>query len=272
MPIKSGLALVVLILLLPGYASAQSSPGGELPGWVLLWQDEFAGEELDANKWNRVRRGGSDWCDTMSDDPRVVLVADGVLKLRAIPNDGPGRGEVPIITGGIDSKGKFEFEHGKVLIRARFQSAQGAWPALWMFSAKSRSGYGEIDLMEHLNFDDIIYQTIHSEYTLKIAKSNNPPKGTRVKIDREAWNTYGCEWDSEKIVFTVNGRATHTYPRMPELGAKQWTFDEPFYFILSMQVGGSWVNSAGPTRIEDYPAGMEIDWVRVYQREDLDSD
>jgi len=104
--------------------------------------------------------------------------------------------------------------------------------------------------MEHLNFDDIIYQTIHSEYTLKIAKSNNPPKGTRVKIDREAWNTYGCEWDSEKIVFTVNGRATHTYPRMPELGAKQWTFDEPFYFILSMQVGGSWVNSAGPTRIE----------------------
>lgn len=52
---------------------------------------------------------------------------------------------------------------------------------------------------------------------------------------------------------------------MPEKGARQWPFDQPFYFIFSMQIGGSWVNQAGPTMPEDYPAGMEIDWVRVYE-------
>ena len=59
---------------------------------------------------------------------------------------------------------------------------------------------------------------------------------------------------------------THTYARVPAKGEKQWPFNQPFYFILSMQIGGNWVNGSGPTNPAHYPAGMEIDWVRVYSR------
>lgn len=236
--------------------------------WELFWSDEFDGTELDSSKWVRCSRGTSDWNDTMlENDPRLVTIKDGIVHLRGIVNDQPEPDQPDYLTGGITSKELFTFEYGKVQIRARIQSAAGAWPALWMLGAEqSWPANGEIDLMEHLNFEDKIYQTVHSEYTLSPDYNDEPPKSTTVPIDRDNWNTYGCEWEPDKIVFTVNGNATHIYPRVPELGEKQWPFNHPFYFILSMQIGGSWVNSQCETNPDDYPAGIEVDWIRVYKQ------
>ncbi|MFC1614138.1 glycoside hydrolase family 16 protein [Gemmatimonadota bacterium] len=236
-------------------------------GWELVWQDDFTSEELDDSKWTLCTRGTPNWKDTMSDDPRLLKIENGVLHLLGIVNDKQDNDPAPYLTAGVTSRGKFSFLYGKVDIRARFKSAQGAWPALWMLGAdKGYPASGEVDLMEHLNFDHIIYQTVHSEYTLQIDTTNTPKKGSTANIERDDWNTYGCEWDADKIVFTVNGTPTHTYPRVPELGEKQWPFNQPFYFILSMQIGGDWVNGSGPTNSAHYPAGMEIDWVSVYNR------
>lgn len=235
--------------------------------WKLLWQDEFNGTQLDATKWVLCKRGKPDWMNTVSDDPRLIRVANGILQLNGIQNDNLEKDSAPYLTGAITSQGKFTFQYGKVQIRARFKSAQGAWPALWMLGQdRGWPDNGEIDLMEHLNFDDIVYQTVHSGYTLKIDKTNTPKKGITSKIERDLWNTYGCEWDADEIVFTVNGEPTLSYPRVPEKGEKQWPFNQPFYFILSMQIGGGWVNGSGPTNPAHYPANMEIDWVRVYTK------
>lgn len=236
--------------------------------WRLVWSDDFAGDALDSVMWARCPRGKSDWNDTMSDDPGLLTITNGVLHLRGIVNDRED-GTTSCLTAGITSSGKFSFLYGKVQIRARFKSAQGAWPALWMLGAEGGwPANGEIDLMEHLNFDQKVYQTVHSDYTVKIDKSNTPKMGGTAEINRDDWNTYGCEWDADKIVFTVNGKPTHTYPRLPDKGDKQWPFNQPFYFILSMQIGGKWVNGSGPTDPAHFPAGMEIDWVHVYQRKE----
>jgi len=235
--------------------------------WELLWQDDFAEEQLDDTRWTRCKRGTPDWKNTMSDDRRLLKIENGVLHLRGIVNDKQDTDPVPYLTAGVTSRGKFAFQYGKVQIRARFKCAQGAWPALWMLGTeRGWPANGEIDLMEHLNFDHKVYQTVHSEYTIKIDKTNTPKKSGTTEIKRDDWNTYGCEWNAERIVFTVNGKPTHTYPRVPDLGEKQWPFNQPFYFILSMQIGGGWVNGSGPTNPAHYPAGMEVDWVRVYRR------
>lgn len=231
--------------------------------WKLIWQDEFSGTQLNLKNWSLCERGKADWKNTMSDDPRCLSVADGVLHLKGIVKDGK-EGPSPYLTAGVHSQGKFSYLYGKVQIKARFKSAQGAWPALWMLG--SEGGWptnGEIDLMEHLNFDRKIYQTVHSQYTLRVDQTNTPKKGGTAPIKRDDWNTYGAEWSADEIVFTVNGKVSHRYPRMPEKGALQYPFKQPFYLLLSMQIGGSWV---GQAKAEDYPAGMEIDWVRVYQK------
>lgn len=234
-------------------------------GWKLVWSDEFQRENsIDTTKWSPCERGTADWNNTMTRDPRCYSVKGGILHLKGIVNDGADKDKVPFLTGGVTTQGKFSFKHGRIEIRARVKSAKGAWPALWLLGSKGGwPGNGEMDLMERLNFDEVVYQTVHSEYTVKIDKSNTPPKSKTTKIDAEDFNTYGMEWDSEKIIFTVNGEPSHTYPRVPEKGAKQWPFEQPFYIIMSMQIEGSWVGKADP---EDYPAGMEIDWVRVYSR------
>ena len=267
-PIRRCATVIVTALCASaGYAANKgAAPAVQPPAWELAWADEFAGDKLDDAKWSRCQRGKPDWQNTMSDDPRLLKIEKGVLHLLGIANDNKDKDPAPYLTAGLTSRGKFAFTYGRVEIRARFKSAQGAWPALWMLGAEGGwPGGGEIDLMEHLNFDDKVYQTVHSEYTHSIDKTGKPKQGGTAKISRDDWNTYGCEWSEDKIVFFVNGEPAHVYPCVPEKGEKQWPFKQPFFFILSMQIGGGWVNRSGPTNPGHYPAGMEVDWVRVYQ-------
>lgn len=252
-----------MILTLPVLSFVMT---GELQGaddWKMVWNDEFnVPKRIDTTKWSPCGRGTSDWNNTATDDPRCYEIRGGTLRLLGRVNDWKKDDPAEFLTGAIQSKGKFAFKYGRIEIRARFQSAKGAWPALWMLGEKGGwPGNGEIDLMEHLNHDDIVYQTVHSKHTHKPGGKQSPQSGGTAKIKREEYNTYGAEWDADKIAFTVNGKPTHTYPRVPEKGTDQWPFDQPFYLILSMQIGGSWVGKADP---KDYPAWLEIDWVRVY--------
>ncbi len=259
-------ALTTFILLIATAAVGQASPAAPSK-WKRVWQDDFNGDAVNDKFWSLCKRGNADWNNTMSDDPRLIEVSNGTLKLKGIVNDKKDD-SVPFLTAGLNSKGKYNFKYAKVQIRARFKSASGAWPALWMLGENGKWPHnGEIDLMEHLNFDNKVYQTLHSHFTLNEPQKGLPNKGSATKIDRDAWNTYGCEWDADKITFTVNGRPTHSYPRLPEKRASQFPFQQPFYFLLSMQIGGKWVNSGqlNPSKPEDYPAHLEIDWVRVYQ-------
>lgn len=260
-----GVMMKTILLIFAAAASAVAAT--DPPSWKLAWSDEFQRENsIDKTKWAPCERSHADWANTMTRDPRCYMVKGGVLHLIGIPNDGADKDKVPFLTGGITSKGKFSFKHGKIEIGARFKSARGAWPALWLLGEKGGwPGNGEIDLMEHLNFDEIVYQTVHSDYTVNTDK-NHPKSGGTVPIKPDRFNTYGAEWDAEKITFTVNGKSTHSYSRVSEKGAKQWPFDQPFYIIMSMQIGGNWVGKGDP---KDYPAGMEIDWVRVYERESI---
>lgn len=260
---RSVVLVAALLLASAGVVRAAEPPVG-LPGWKLLWHDEFDGPQLDAQKWSLCDRGKSDWNDTMSKDPRCFVLRNGHLQLRGFVNDQPGQDPSPYLTGGVTSKDKFDFCHGKVAIRARFKCAKGAWPALWMLGSQGGwPGNGEIDLMEHLNFDSKVYLTVHSLFTRDANGSKSPPHGSTAPIERDAFNTYGLEWDDARLVFMVNEKPCFTYPRVPEEGPTQWPFEQPFYLIFSMQIGGKWVGEPAPA---DYPAFMEIDWVRVYQR------
>lgn len=253
-----------ILLLLTFPALAMAAPKAP-KGWKLAWNDEFdRANSIDTTKWAPCERGSSDWNNTMTRDPRCFVVKGGKLQLRGFVDPDSPADKPVYLTGGVTSKGKYDFKHGRIEIRARFKSAKGAWPALWLLGSKG--GWpknGEMDIMEHLNFDDKIYQTVHSHYTQSIDKTNTPPKGATAPVKKDDFNTYGVEWDENKITFLVNGKPSHTYPRVPEKGADQWPFDGPFYIIMSMQIGGGWV---GQPDAKDYPAWMEIDWVRVYER------
>ncbi len=240
------------------------------PQWKLVWSDEFNGSKIDTRRWSKIERGKPDWKNTMSNDPSLFAVKNGKLILRGKVNPNTKKDPSPYITGGISTQGKFSFCHGKIEIRAKFDSAQGAWPALWMLPEKGDwPDGGEIDIMEHLNFDNIAYQTVHSRYTWTL-KRNNPRPGSTGKIRRDDFNVYAVEWHPDKLVFLINGKETFTYPRVPaEEKNGQWPFTKPFYILVDMQIGGGWVESSGKVNPSHLPVEMQVDWVRVYRDTNL---
>ncbi|WP_236652724.1 glycoside hydrolase family 16 protein [Chitinophaga vietnamensis] len=240
--------------------------GRENKPWKLVWEDDFSKPALDTSKWSLIPPGRSDWDRHMSSDSRCYALHDGMLYLRGINNPDTAKDPRPFLTAGIWSKGKFAFQYGMVEIRARLECAQGAWPAMWMLSETNKYGKyprnGEIDIMEHLNYDSIVYQTTHSYYTLDLKQTEHPPHYSTAKIDPKAFNVFGIKWYPDKIVFCVNGKETFTYPRVKDVDPSQWPYDQPFFLLIDEQLGGSWVGKVNPAHL---PVQMIIDWVKVYQ-------
>ncbi|MBR1927094.1 MAG: glycoside hydrolase family 16 protein, partial [Bacteroidales bacterium] len=143
-------------------------------GWKLVWTENFDGPELDNSSWSRVGTGRSDWNDMMSLRPDLAYIEDGQLVLVGKSNDHSSGDTTAFVTGGIHSKGKKSFALAKYEIRAKFNSAGGFWPALWLMpddDSRWPDG-GELDIMEHLNSDRFVYQTVHCHYTKKVDDKN----------------------------------------------------------------------------------------------------
>lgn len=237
------------------------------PKWKMIWHDEFNKKgKIDEEKWSKIPRGGSDWNNYMSDDDRLYDVRKGKLILRGIVNDRLDRDTAEFITGGVYSRGKFALDYGKVEIRAKLPNATGCWPAFWMLPDVENRVWpdgGEIDIMEHLNHDTIAYQTVHSYYTVKLGIKDNPKHFATAPIDKHGYNTYAVEKRPDKLIFSINGVTTLEYPRIETDEKGQYPFDTPYYVLLDMQLGGSWVGKVDPAQL---PVEMEIDWIRVYKQ------
>lgn len=235
------------------------------PRWVLAWEETFDGEVLDSTVWSRIPRGRADWANTQSLDERCLELKDGILYLKGIVNDDRTKDTAAFLTGGIWSKGKYAFRGGRIEVCAKLQAAQGAWPAIWMLPFEQRAGWphdGEIDLMERLNYDSIVYQTVHSHYTYDLGIKDYPAHGGIAPIDPDGYNVYGVDIWSDSLVFHVNGVRTFCYPKIRTDEEGQFPFDVPQYLLIDMQLGGQWV---GPVDAGDLPVEMQVDWVRHYQ-------
>lgn len=237
-------------------------------GWKLAWEENFdQNGQFDTASWSKIPRGGADWNRHMSDFDSCYDVRDGKLILRGLFNHSLPNDTAPYITGGLYTKGKVNFETGgRIDIRARLQGATGAWPAFWLLPENAQwPNGGEIDIMERLNYDSIAYQTVHSHYTYTLGIKDRPKQGGIGKIDPNGYNVYSVELHQDSLVFLINDVHTFTYPRIETDKEGQFPFaSHPFYLLLDMQLGGSWV---GKVDTADLPVEMEIDWVKYYRRE-----
>lgn len=250
------------IVLLLG-VSLTSCQQKDVEKWNLAWEDDFNGTELDLANWSKVGRGTADWNNYMTDDNACYAVEDGNLILRGIKNDDLEKDTAICLTGGVWGLDKQAFGNGRIEIKAKVDEGIGAWPAIWLLPQGARWPLGgEIDIMEHLNHDEIVYQTVHTTYTLA-GNRTNPLSNVTAPLKRNDYNVYACEMYPDSLRFFVNDELTLTYPRTQVDHEDQFPFnDHEFYLVLSMQLGGSWV---GAVDLDDLPLEMKIDWVRFYE-------
>lgn len=260
---KTSLFICTVVFLCGLLDGCRSTRKGE---WQLVWEDSFSREGfIDTATWSKIPRGLSDWNNYMSSFDSCYAVENDNLILYGIKNTAQTQDTAPYLTGGLYTKGKKTFAEGKIEIRAKLGSATGAWPAIWMLpeDAKWPTG-GEIDIMEHLNSDTIVYQTTHSHYSHTLGIKDNPKNGATASIDPNDYNIYGVELSPDSLVFSVNRQRIFAYPRIETDQPGQYPFDRPFYLLIDMQLGGNWVGKVNP---EDLPVKMEIDWVRFYKKQ-----
>lgn len=234
-------------------------------GWRLVWSDEFSGDEIDGTSWQRCLRYGSPWNRHMSLLDTLVKVQGGVVELWGINTPEGYQDSLKFLTGGLDSRGMRAIRNGRIDVRARLDQAQGFWPAIWMMPESNLPWpeAGEIDIMEHLNFDDYIYQTVHSGHIegLRQPKTQHDHKE---KVDVTVFNVYSVEITSNEIIYYINGHRTFSYSRLDPEPEGQYPFDDyEYYMILSAQLGGHWI---GPIDAKHLPVKMEVDYVRFYEK------
>ena len=235
------------------------------PEWRLVWEENFDQiNDFDPAVWSKIPRGTADCNNYMSDFDSLYEMRNGNLVLRGIQNLTQSQDTAPFLTGGVYTKGKMGFMDGRLEIKAKLNGATGAWPAFWLLPQEGQWPMGgEIDIMERLNYDNIAYQTVHSHYTYDLGFKTTPPQGSTGPIHPEAYNVYAVEMYADSLCFFINDQHTFTYPRIETDQEGQFPFHQPFYLLLDMQLGGSWVGAVDPTEL---PVEMSIDWVRFYQK------
>lgn len=231
----------------------------------LVWKENFNQKEtFDSTRWTKIPRGSSDWDRYMSSYDSLFEMRKGKLVLRGISNTTQKQDTARFLTGGVYTRNKVSFGSGRIEIRAKLGGATGAWPAFWLLGqGVPYPEGGEIDIIEHLNYDTFVYQTVHSDYTIKLNQKENPPHGGKGAIRPDKFNTYAVEKYKDSVVFYVNNKRTFAYPRIETQLKGQFPFaDLEHYLMLDMQLSGSWV---GNVKEDELPIEMKIDWVRYYK-------
>lgn len=236
----------------------------------LIWSDEFETPGLpNTAKWNYDTGGHGFGNNELQfytvNRPENARVENGKLIIETRKETYQNRAYT---SAKIWTKGKVEWQGGRIEVRAKLPKGRGTWPAIWMLSAKNPMKWpldGEIDIMEHVGFDEgVVHGTIHTEAYNHVKKTQKG-KSTPVSDATQAFHVYAIDWDSERIAFYVDDQNYYTISKT-ETGTKyeQWPFDQPFYLILNVAVGGNWGGQKG---VDDtiFPARMEVDYVRVYQ-------
>jgi hypothetical protein len=176
----------------------------------------------------------------------------------------------------VNTQNKVDIKYGKVEVRAKLPKGQGIWPAIWMMPTNDKlyGGWpkcGEIDIMELLgNNPNKVYQTLH------YSKNGSDVQSQATKILSKGdfssdYHVFSVEWDPGKISFFVDGKLTKTFTKWytgtDGLGIITYPapFDQSFYMILNIAVGGSWPGN--PDATTDFAkTKMMVDYVKVYQK------
>ncbi|HEV2351805.1 MAG TPA: glycoside hydrolase family 16 protein [Terriglobia bacterium] len=286
---RSPLSAALFLFLATSLAQAQA-PG--LPGWKLVWSDEFNYSGHPApEKWGYeegyVRHNELQYYTVNRlENARV----DGQNLLIELRKETPGSFLPTSIndewhrytSASLNTRNTAWWTYGRFEIRARMPEGKGTWPAIWFLSPlrtpgvpgppqprrpdgsevqgahrgpnTGESAQGEIDLMES-------WGSHPNEVAVHIHGTKGPTPSATVPVDDlyGKFHVYALEWYPDHMDFFLDGRKILTYTKDPATG---WAFDHPMYLIMNIACGGPDEPAPDNSKL---PQFMTVDYVRVYQ-------
>ena len=243
---------------------ANAQENGDIPGWTLLWEDDFS--EFDADRWTKIDTNVPTNNSLQDYLPEQVTVENGMLVLTS--EDVPSRG-LPYRSGQVISKA--EQLHGRWEVRAKLPATTGMWPAIWLLPDVTKHRWpsgGEIDIMENRgNQPKLTSSAFHY--------GTNPPYAHHFVFDEQqtsvggalvnyhsSFHTYAVDWTESALRFYVDGVHYHTVHDEDVDGFLSQSV-KPMQIVINTAVGGEFLPN--PDSSTAWPQRFEIDWVKVYE-------
>jgi len=248
--------------------SLAQSVGAPYGNWNIVWNDEFNGSALNPKVWTfDTGTGTGGWgnneLEYYTSRATNAFVSGGLLHLVARQESYSG---ASYTSARIKSQGLYAKAYGRFEFRAKFPRGAGFWPALWMLGENITSvgwpGCGEIDVVEN-NGGALtnVQGSLHSGsdetkvYTLPGDSVTN-------------FHTYLLEWTTNAINWFVDGLLYQTQTSWSSsLGAYPVPFNQPFFIIMNLAVGGSYLGNPSPAAINansSFPGDLQVDYLRIY--------
>jgi beta-glucanase (GH16 family) len=294
------LSIAISFWIFAAQAFAADAPATQPASpWQLCWSDEFTGTAIDPTHWafdigngfrdpktgDYIWGWGNEEEEFYTDRPENAYVKDGMLHIRAVRESYRGN---EYTSARMTTKGLFSTTYGRFEFRAKLPTGQGLWPALWLMPAGDTYGpwaaSGEIDIMEARRQEPHrVVGTLHYGSTwpgnTSTGTNYEMPDGGRI----DQFHVYGLDWEPGVIRWYVDGILYSTKRNWWSCSKREapgqgvvnpapadrnpWPapYNKPFYIIINLAVGGTFVGKADP-RV--FPEEMLVNYVRVYKKND----
>ncbi len=248
-----------------GSNKQQIKPDIDLPGYKLVFQDEFNSSALDTIVWGFHNLG-----------KRRTAVN---IKEACLVNE---NGELEICNwtnvNGIDTvhhagmiQTKENFTFGYYEARIKFDIELGSWGAFWIMYNQFKDGFTAVDNPKQtgVEIDIIEFVPQNGRYGCHNLHWNGYGEfhkslgsGELMSGQLEGYHTYGLLWTPEEYTFYIDG-------------VKTWSSTEaisyvPEYVILSTEIEDKgWagdIPTGGYGSFEKTKNRMFVDYIRIYQK------
>lgn len=250
-----------------GYIVWRASTG-TTESYVYQWHDEFDGAEIDASKWGFYTGPiYNNELQCYTGKKENAYVHNKVLHI--VANKEQFNGSNRYTSARLITKNKFSFTYGKVEARIALPAGTGIWPAFWMLGANEdevgHPACGEIDIIEAVNRENVVYGTCHWFNNGHASHGKNTADfyGASFPLDVRQFHDYTLVWNEKAISMYVDGFKYYEMTIENNVGGTD-AFHKPFYLILNVAVGGDWPGF----EIDDaqFPSEMLIDYIRISKR------
>lgn len=249
----------------------------------LVYSDEFESATIDESKWSFEQQGpgwvNSELQNYTGNRTENARIENGSLILEARIDYYQGH---KYSSARLHSNGKMSIHQGRMEFRAKLPGGRGTWPALWMMpndifrhatTCSAQTGWtqdcdawpnsGEIDVMEYVGYDPgVIHGSAHTK-NANFKSGGNFTSHINISNETDQFHTYAIEWRENTIEWFVDDQS-YGLLNKPNDNWEDWPFDQPFYAIMNIAIGGSWGGAQG---MDDaiFPVRMEVDYVRMYE-------
>lgn len=193
--------------------------------------------------------------NTVDETTRVINTADNSF----------ARNRQQFLSGILTSYDAFKFRYGYVEIRAKMPAGKGLWSAFWLLNAYYHDDEPEdpeIDIIEAIG-DQVTVGNYAYHFQQDLdgdgISEHRETQEFRSTIEDFSgkFHTYAVDWSPGQIVWFVDDVEVARFEN-------DAVSNEQMYLLINLAVGGDFPGD--PDETTQYPARMEVDFVRVYQR------